>query len=235
MNLNRKTGPLYIQVKNILKERILNQDYPIHSLIPPESQLEKEFNVSKITIRKAVELLAQEGYVDKKIGYGTVVLNNAAFNNMSTGQNFSSFLLKEGKQLTKKVISVSQINTPTEIVTETTVKTCTLIERLYYLDEEPYIYMIHYIPLPVELPLELEYYAQSLYDALRKSGATFNQFRDEFTISLPPDSVKTHLNINQEVLLKRTRFAYDLNESLIEYSHAFYLTSKQSYVIDFTV
>ena len=235
MNLNRKAGPLYIQVKNILKERILNEQYPIHSLIPPESQLEKEFQVSKITVRKAVELLTQEGYVDKRIGYGTTVLNNAAFNNMSTGENFSSFLLKEGKHLTKSVLSVSKTITPTEVSSHITDKECTVIERLYKLNDEPYIYMLHYIPCHVNLPLDKDYFAQSLYDALRKTGVKFNQFRDEFTISTPPDKTKALLKSDQEVLLKRIRYAYDSVDSIIEYSYAYYLTDKQNYVIDFTV
>lgn len=57
-------------MKEILKERIINGQYPKNSLIPSEPELEKEFEVSKITIRRAVEQLAQEGYVEKKAALG---------------------------------------------------------------------------------------------------------------------------------------------------------------------
>jgi len=53
MNVNRKKGPLYLQIKEILKDRILHGEYAINTNIPSEPQLEDEFNVSKITVRNA--------------------------------------------------------------------------------------------------------------------------------------------------------------------------------------
>ncbi|WP_078393146.1 GntR family transcriptional regulator [Shouchella patagoniensis] len=236
MKLNRKNGPLYTQIKNILKERILSQVYPVRSLIPPESQLELEFGVSKITVRKAVEQLASEGYVDKRSGIGTTVLDNAAIINMSTGQNFSSHLLQAGKQLSKEVLSISQQTAPPDSLKHIcSIKAYTLIERLYYLDQKPYIYMVHYIPNTIALSLEPGIYERSLYNALQESGVSFNRFRDEFHVAAPPMAVSKLLLIEQKPLLVRTRSAYDLHESLIEYSIAYYLTDLHSYVINFNV
>lgn len=70
MNVNRKKGPMYLQIKEILKDRILHGVYAIHTNIPSEPQLEEEFNVSKITIRNAIKELVQEGYLEKKSGKG---------------------------------------------------------------------------------------------------------------------------------------------------------------------
>lgn len=50
----------------ILKDWILHGVYPLGSIIPSERQLEKEFGVSKMTVRSAVQGLFQEGYVQKK-------------------------------------------------------------------------------------------------------------------------------------------------------------------------
>ena len=58
--------PLYITIMQILKERIIDGTYEINSLMPTEVELEKEFQVSKITIRNAIEMLENEGYVQKK-------------------------------------------------------------------------------------------------------------------------------------------------------------------------
>ena len=49
--------PLYLNIMEIIKERILTGVYPLHTNIPTETQLEEEFQVSKITIRKAITML----------------------------------------------------------------------------------------------------------------------------------------------------------------------------------
>lgn len=67
MKLTLKKGPLYLQVQEILKKRIISGVYPKHSLIPSELELKEEFDVSLITIRRAVEELSKQGYVEKKV------------------------------------------------------------------------------------------------------------------------------------------------------------------------
>ena len=66
-------GPLYIEVAESIKSAILNGVYPVGTQIPTENELEQTFNVSKITVRKAIEILSNEGYVEKKSGKGTTV------------------------------------------------------------------------------------------------------------------------------------------------------------------
>jgi len=65
--------PIFIQVAETLRGRILNNEYPAGDLIPSARELEKEFRVSNITIRKALELLTQEGYLIPRRGVGTQV------------------------------------------------------------------------------------------------------------------------------------------------------------------
>lgn len=234
VQLGRKKEPLYIQIKDILKERILTGDYPVHSLIPAEPQLEQEFGVSKITIRKAVELLALEGYVDKQSGVGTTVLDNKAFIKMSKGQNFSNYLAQEGKQITKGIVSFSIVSAPKELnCPDHELFYC--IERLYYLDGEPYIHFKHYIPKALSLPEDPQVYDQSLYQVMGKAGIIFDRFRDEFAVDVPSDEVAELLRIEKQPLLKRYRYAYDIDGKLIEYSVALYHTNKQNYVVNFNV
>ena len=67
---------LYYQLYNILFEKIVNGIYPLGSLIPAESELMKQYHVSRATARKSMEMLANDGMVNKKRGYGTVVVSN---------------------------------------------------------------------------------------------------------------------------------------------------------------
>jgi len=68
--------PLYEYVYNKLKDSIVNGDYVVESKLPSEKDLQRIFDVSRITIRKAVEMLQSEGYVKKYPGIGTIVKDN---------------------------------------------------------------------------------------------------------------------------------------------------------------
>lgn len=51
-------GLLYIEIAETLKKDILAGIYPVGTQIPTENELEVKFSVSKITVRKAIEILA---------------------------------------------------------------------------------------------------------------------------------------------------------------------------------
>ena len=73
MNENDARIPYYVQVAETLRRRIMTDEYMEGSLIPPVPELEKEFGVSNITIRKALETLTQDGLLRRKRGVGTIV------------------------------------------------------------------------------------------------------------------------------------------------------------------
>ena len=70
----------YQRVYEALKSQIETAKYPTGTLLPPEPELEKLFSVSRTTIRKAVSMLAEEGYVYVKQGKGTSVLCGSPLN-----------------------------------------------------------------------------------------------------------------------------------------------------------
>lgn len=65
--------PFYIQVAATIRRRILSDEYDQGEILPSSEQLEKEFNVSAITIRKALEILSRQGYIQRKRGIGTTI------------------------------------------------------------------------------------------------------------------------------------------------------------------
>ena len=65
--------PLYERVFNELKSRIDSWKYSVNSFIPSEINLMKEFNVSRVTIRRAIQELELIGLVERIHGKGTRV------------------------------------------------------------------------------------------------------------------------------------------------------------------
>jgi len=62
-----------------LEKKILNNEYPPNTLLPSENQLIKIYGVSRETVRKALNLLTNAGYIQKKQGKGSFVLDFKRF------------------------------------------------------------------------------------------------------------------------------------------------------------
>ncbi len=68
--------PLYQQLFIILKQKIVNGSIPVGSKLPGEDEIEAFYNVSRTTVRQAIEILVKEGFVNKQQGKGTFVIAN---------------------------------------------------------------------------------------------------------------------------------------------------------------
>ena len=65
---------LYIAIKDDLLARIEDGTYPVGTIIPTELELAEIYDVSRPTIRQAVQLLVDDGYLEKRRRRGTIVL-----------------------------------------------------------------------------------------------------------------------------------------------------------------
>lgn len=88
--------PLYLQLKEILKNKINTGEYPENTKIPAESELIESYEVSRITVRKAVEELVEEGYLLKKQGKGTFVNRHKVFRKIEYVMGFSESCKSNG-------------------------------------------------------------------------------------------------------------------------------------------
>ena len=91
--------PLYEQLKNAIKENIQSGKYPAGFKIPNEEELCIQYSVSRITVRRSVKDLCDEGYLVKKQGKGTFVLDIAKIPVMWS-QGFHDVWEKRGKTVT---------------------------------------------------------------------------------------------------------------------------------------
>ena len=67
--------PLYHQLKNYLEKRI-QEDYKPGDVFPSENEISKLYDVSRITVRAAIQELERAGLVEKKQGKGTFIKSN---------------------------------------------------------------------------------------------------------------------------------------------------------------
>src|SRR4030066_2233588 len=61
------------QILDILSERIKDRSYPPNSKLPSENSLSEEFKVSRVTIRRAMDILVSKGNIYRMQGVGSFV------------------------------------------------------------------------------------------------------------------------------------------------------------------
>ncbi len=97
--------PLYEQIKDALRARILDGIYPPLSRMPSENELRKAFDVSRITVRQALGDLQKEGLIFKLHGKGTFVAKPKAFQNVSTLQGLGESMTQMGYEVINRLRS----------------------------------------------------------------------------------------------------------------------------------
>jgi len=70
--------PLYLQLADIFRYRIERRIWAEGTMLPSIEVLMKEFSVSRVTVRQALQLLSRSGLIQVQRGIGTMVLKNTA-------------------------------------------------------------------------------------------------------------------------------------------------------------
>lgn len=101
--------PLYAQIKETLRERILEGGYREHERIPSESELMTRYGVSRITVRQALSALENEQLIFKIPGKGSFVASPRPFQHSTRLQGFGEAMLNLGITVTNRVVSITTI------------------------------------------------------------------------------------------------------------------------------
>ena len=64
----------YLKIYQQLREEILHQDTPSNAQLPDEISLTKKFHCSRMTVKKALDMLVDEGLIYRKRGQGTFIM-----------------------------------------------------------------------------------------------------------------------------------------------------------------
>jgi GntR family transcriptional regulator len=83
-------APLYTQLADTLRERIVSGAYATHVAIPSQAEIVEEFGVSPITVRRAIRELTFEGLLYARQGVGVFVTDRRKIVRTLAGGRFSS-------------------------------------------------------------------------------------------------------------------------------------------------
>ena len=103
---------LYLTVYGILKQEITEGHLKVGTLLPSEQELEAQFKVSRTTIRKAIGLLKDEGYLDVRQGRGTTVQDITTTQKLLHISSISETLRNNGHEVSVRSMSITEIQAP---------------------------------------------------------------------------------------------------------------------------
>ena len=112
--LDRGPTPLYHQLKDILKSKILSQELKENERLPSEAALCEQYNVSRVTVRQALSDLMKSGLIYRDRGKGTFVTEGAGLKRPVLKGSIED-LIAAAKGTRVKILSYQEVASPPTI------------------------------------------------------------------------------------------------------------------------
>lgn len=212
---------LYYQLKEKLLKKILNNEWAPGQKIPTETELCNAYNVSRITVRKAVEDLVLSGKLTKHPGKGTFVTNFSMEHRLSKFYSFSEELKRNGMNEHVQMLSFDVIAAGEGISGKlqlTKNEQVYVVKRLRMVDKMPYTVESSYIPYLLCKGLTAENVIEKgLYNSMRELSVFPEHVIEKFRATLINKSEASimKLKVNSPAIqLERTTY---FGAEIIEY------------------
>ena len=108
-------SPLYRQLMQRIRADIASGVYPVHSRIPSEAELGESYQVSRVTVRKALAELTREGLLRRMQGKGTYVCVPRLKSNLKDVTSFHEACLMMGCTPGTRVISGCSVHVEDDV------------------------------------------------------------------------------------------------------------------------
>ncbi len=167
--LQRSGAPMYRQLADDLRARILDGEFRVAEAIPTEAQLSAGYHTSRITVRHALALLEQEGLVHREQGRGSFVRPRAIAVGPRRLTSFTEELRERGVHQGSVLLDAALVPAPPDAPLDLgPSRACVRLERVRRADDRPIAHQVTWIPAELETGVAEAIAAHgSLYEVLR--------------------------------------------------------------------
>ncbi|CAM3113367.1 GntR family transcriptional regulator [Leuconostoc rapi] len=163
---------LYQQIAKKIRQKIENGDYQPGEALPRQAELANEFNTSRVTIQKSLDMLFNDNLIIRRQGSGTFVspTYSSALDIISSQYGGTTQLFSGKAKVSTKVLHFEiRLPTPEESKKLNTSETVPVydIYRLRFLDNEPYELTKSIMPLSVITNLTEEVATGSIFSFIK--------------------------------------------------------------------
>ena len=230
--------PLHIQAEEVLRKLIESEEYKNGKLLPNEVLLSEQLNISRNTLRQAINKLVFEGLLVRKKGHGTKVVKKGIIGGVKNWLSFSQEMKMLGIEIKNFELHVSFKKASEEICTFFNIDPekgtkCMVLERVRGNKEYPFVSFISYFNPSIPLTGD-EDFTQPLYGILEnKYDIIVKTSKEEVSARLAGEYIAEKLDIkSSDPILIRKRFVYDINGTPIEYNIGYYRADSFTYTIE---
>lgn len=227
--------PIYHQLKSQILDAISEGTLSVGDLLPSERELVERLNVSRMTIRRALNDLVVSGQLVTRPGKGTYVQPAKLEQHLVRLAGFTAEMRSSGHRVSSKVLRAEVVPAEGKLVERMQVQPeepVIVLERLRYVDDVPIGW--HRSHLPERLCpnlLRFDWERSSLYQILRREyhiplkhaqqslEATLSNWEEQRLFGIPDGSP----------ILLGERTTYTDNDVIIEYSKASYRGDRYRY------
>lgn len=228
-----------MQLMDTLLQQIDDQAYKEHDKLPSERELCEIYDMSRITVRQALQQLTLEGYIYKLHGKGTFIAPKSYNQVLSQLYSFTEEMKKMGKVPTTKVLSFETLIADERLANKMGINSgeeVFKIIRLRLADDEVLMYETSYLPKKLFNHLtEKDLRERPMYDIFNEDyQIVLTKAIEKFSATSLRSLEATYFDVDENkpgMLIKR--YAYH-NSDLIEYTISVARGDRFNYTVELT-
>jgi GntR family transcriptional regulator len=128
----------YLAIADDLRDRVAGGEFAAGRLLPSESELSGAYDASRVTVRKALEALRDEGLVDARQGFGWFVAADPLRQSLGRLGTIEGQLASSGLTPERRVLDFEFVTAPAWVAAELGKGTVLRVRRLNLADGEPF-------------------------------------------------------------------------------------------------
>jgi GntR family transcriptional regulator len=169
--------PRHEQISDWLREQIEQGTYEVDEQLPSEKQLGEQFDVSRVTVRRALQTLESEDYIYRRQGLGSFVKERRAAQGLVRLTDFAQDMAQAGLKASSRVEHHAPETSPPAVAVhlDTDDQTVMRLDRLRLGDERPVAFDRTWLPL---------FYAQLLEDHDLEEETIYQILEAEYDIPI---------------------------------------------------
>jgi GntR family transcriptional regulator len=187
----------YRAIADDLRQRVEAGEFAAGRTLPSEAELSAAYEASRVTIRKALELLRDEGLIDARQGFGWFAAVDPLRQSLARLGTIEGQLAEEGVRSERRILDFGFVTAPPRVRQVLGAKTVLEVRRLNLADGEPFARVTVWCPEELGSHLSRADVAQaSFYDlidqplggAVQTIGAALADARDAAVLEVPVGS-----------------------------------------------
>lgn len=209
--------PIYHQLEEYIKQQIENGHLMEEAVIPSEREYAERFQISRMTVRQAINNLVSEGYLKRQKGRGTFVNKKKVEQELQGMTSFTEDMLSRGMSPSSTLLSFQIIPADKKTATDLRIEENDFvykIKRIRLADNAPMALETAYIPVELVPGLTEENSNLSLYQYIEEHlSLSISEATQEIEASIASshDAEPLGINIGAPILLIE-RISYLQNE-----------------------